>query len=210
MEFGLRRRLILSASLIVLIFAFTFLSLTFSQRSSTLSPTITAAPLTVGAVFRSNSELLNQSTRMSIYNFVVRNPGTQFRGICSLLNLPVGVAQYHLDILTKAGFLSTFRDGRYKRYFESKRFTEAEMSVISLLKHETAGKILSILLEGQAVSHKTLSSQLEISSQALTWQINRLKDMEFIKSLRKGTIVEYSLDEASVATVRRCTNLIRR
>jgi predicted transcriptional regulator len=83
------------------------------------------------------------------------------------------------------------------------------MAVISLLKHETAGKILLILLGKQVVPHKTLSSRLGISSQALTWQTNRLKQMGFIKGVRKGMLVEYSLDEASVTTIRRCVNLIR-
>ncbi len=84
------------------------------------------------------------------------------------------------------------------------------MTAISILRHKTAGKILLILLGKEVVSHRTLSSQLEISSQALTWQTNRLKEMGFIKSMRKGMLVGYSLDETSVATIRRCVNLIGR
>lgn len=204
----MKRRIILSVSLIVLISAFSFLTLTSSERNSILSPTIPSAPLFAGLVFRDNSELLNQSTRMEIYDFAVRNPGTQFRGICNFLNLPVGVAQYHLNLLTKAGLLSVFHDGRYKRYFEPKRFTRTEMTVISVFRHQTAGRILAILTKRPQISHKELALQLKISSQALTWHIKRLSNMGLIQNAREGMKVEYFLDEASALTVRKWVHLI--
>ena len=145
---------------------------------------------------------------MSIYNFVTINPGTHFRDLCDYLSLPIGVVQYHLGLLTRAGLLSIRRDGRYKRYFENRRFTEAEMKVISLLRHETAGKILAILMEKQAVFHRDLATQLKISSQALTWQINHLKKTGLVKSLTEGMRVKYFLKEENRATVRQCIELI--
>ncbi|NIR86718.1 winged helix-turn-helix transcriptional regulator [Candidatus Bathyarchaeota archaeon] len=206
----MKRSQILSVTLLVVIFAFSFLTVACSERNSAFSPTIPTAPLLVGATFRDNSASLNQSTRIEIYNFIITNPGTHFRAICNYLNLPIGVAQYHLSLLTKAGLLSVFRDGRYKRYFESKRFTETEMTAISFLRHETARKILLILLEKQTMPHKNLSRRLEISSQALTWQMNRLRETGLIESARDGMKVKYSLQEASVTAIRRCVDLIGR
>ena len=203
----MERKAILSSSLILLILGFSFLTLTYSQKSSDFSPTISTAPLFVGVIFRDDLASLNQSTRMEIYNFVTNNPGIQFRGICNGLNLPIGTVQHHLDLLTKAGLLSFFRDGRYKRYFESKRFTETEMTVISFLRHQTAGKILSILLEKVRISHRDLTQQLEISSQALTWQMKRLKDSGLVHGLREGMKVNYFLDEACAVAVRQWVHL---
>ena len=203
----MKRTVVLSCSLIVLILGFSFLTLTYSQKTSNFSPTFSTAPLFMGVVFRDNLASLNQSTRMEIYNFVKNNPGTQFRGICNCLNLPIGTAQYHLDLLTKAGLLSVFRDGRYKRYFESKRFTEAEMTVISFLRRQTAGRILSILLEKLRISHKDLAQQLEISSQALTWQMKRLKDSGLVRCLREEMRVDYLLDDTYTARVRQWIHL---
>jgi hypothetical protein len=34
----------------------------------------------------------------------------------------------------KAGFISVYTDGIYKRYFQSKTFTENDMEIISLLR----------------------------------------------------------------------------
>jgi len=77
------------------------------------------------------------------------------------------------------------------------------MKIISLLRHKTAGKILSILSEKQQPFHKDLASKLRISSQALTWQINRLRKMELIDFVTEGMKVRYFLDQENVAIVKR-------
>lgn len=92
------------------------------------------------------ARILNQTTRMMIRNLIKSHPGMHFKAICNYLNLPLGVVEYHLGVLTKAGLVSAFRDGRYKRYFEFERFDRRKMILISLLRRETAGKILLILL----------------------------------------------------------------
>ena len=66
------------------------------------------------------STLLNQTTRMDIYSFIKDNPGIHFRALSDCLNLPIGVLQYHLSLLVDGGLLSTYRDGRYKRYLIQK------------------------------------------------------------------------------------------
>ena len=214
----MKRNEILSASLIVLIFAFSFFVVAYSQGNlfhscsvpsvKDAQPIILSAPLVIRVGFHEDSTFLNQSTRMEIYDFVKKNPGVHFRGICNNLGLPIGVVQYHLGLLTSAGLLSVYPDGRYKRYFCSKKFGENEMKIISLLRHETAGKILSTLLEKQSVSHKDLASKLGMSSQALTWQINRLRKMGVIDFVTERMKIRYLLDEENAATVKWCLDLI--
>lgn len=157
-----------------------------------------------------NPPPLNQSTRIQIYSFIRNNPGIQFRGICNSLNLSVGVAQYHLGILTKAGLLSIFQDGRYKRFFKSKRFTEKEMAMISLLRHQTAERILSLLLRRQHMSHNELASKLSISSQALTWQISRLEKIGIVRRTKDVMKTVYFLDEANALTLKRCIDVLEK
>jgi DNA-binding transcriptional ArsR family regulator len=99
----------------------------------------------------------NNSTRTQIYSFIKDNSGIQFRGICASLSLPVGLAQYHLGVLIKAGLISFVRDGRYKRYFESKKFSKKEMIAISLLRHKTAKRIFEVLLNRKRMSHGELA-----------------------------------------------------
>ena len=143
--------------------------------------------------------VLTNSTRTAIYEFIKDNPGVQFRGICSQLGLSIGLAQFHLGVLTKAGLVSFFRDGKYKRFFESKRFSKKQMKIISVLRHETAGSILRAILERKEVSHGELAYELSISSQGLTWQMNRLRKNHLIAESKTNKKLLYSIEYANAA-----------
>jgi predicted transcriptional regulator len=171
-------------------------------------PLVLSVPLMVGIGHYRDYSCLNQTTRMQIYNLVKANPGIHFRGICRELGLPIGVVQYHLGLLTRAGLLSSRRGRRYRRYFESKRFGEIEMKVISLLRCDTAGRILAALLERGSILHKDLANKLDVSSQALSWQMNRLRKTGLIDAVNEGMKVRYLLDQQNAATVKQCLNLI--
>jgi predicted transcriptional regulator len=147
--------------------------------------------------------LLNQTTRMEIYSFVADNPGLHFRALSDSLNMPVGVLQYHLGLLVNGGLLSALQDGRYKRYFKSKVFNETEIRVISILRHTTSGKILSTIFKRPHITHKELASSLNISSQALSWHMKRLKETNLIKTDVEGISVKYSIDDSASAIVGR-------
>jgi predicted transcriptional regulator len=164
---------------------------------------IFSSSLVVGAALHDNSTLLNQTTRMKIYNLVRDNPGIHFRAICSSLNISIGVAQYHLDILTKAGFISVYTDGMYKRYFPSKTFTADDMKIISLLRHNTIRSILFLLSKNTQMTHKELASKIGITSQALTWQMNRLKKTGLINISQEGMSRKYSLNPEKATIMRR-------
>ena len=155
-----------------------------------------------------NLTFLNQSTRMKIYNFVKNNPGVHFRGICNSLGMPIGVVQYHLGLLANVGLLSVHSDGRYKRYFESQRFREDEVKVISLLRHDTSRNILVVLVENPLVTHKDLADRLEISSQALSWQMKYLQNMGVIENVKERLSVKYFIEETSYSLIKRCLSLL--
>jgi predicted transcriptional regulator len=154
------------------------------------------------------SAILNQSTRMSIYSYVESNPGLHFRALSKGLNLPVGVLQYHLGLLVSKGLLSTYQDGRYKRYFKSKSFSETAMKVISLLRNGTSGKILAALFTKPQTTHKDLAARLCLSSQALSWQMRRLEKIGVVNKRLDGLNVKYSLTEPVYAAVSQCACLL--
>jgi len=139
--------------------------------------------------------LISNSTRTEVYNFVVANPGIQFRGICTGLGIAIGTAEFHLGILKKAGLISFVRDGKYKRFFVTKKFSAREMKLISLLRHETTREILKTIAVEKTVSHGKLASELYITSQGLTWQMNRLREQGIVQGNCNATQVTYSLNE---------------
>ncbi len=187
--------------LLMLIFFFSYLALTCApyENGQLLKTPQVHFEAAVFASFLFNpgeqatAALLNQTTRMTVFNFVKDNPGFHFRAMSDCLKMPIGVLQYHLGLLVKGGLISAYSDGRYKRYFESGKFTENELKAISILRHKTAGRILFTLVEKEVALHKELAVELGISSQALSWQMNRLEEMGLIRKKAEG-LVKYTLD----------------
>lgn len=147
------------------------------------------------AVKVTQPSLISNSTRTKVYEFIVANPGIQFRGICSGLSIAIGTAEFHLGILKKAGLISFVRDGKYKRFFANKKFSAKEMKLISLLRHETIKQILKMITNEKTISHSKLASKLSITSQGLTWQMNRLREEGIVQEDSAVTRIGYSLNE---------------
>jgi predicted transcriptional regulator len=139
--------------------------------------------------------LTSNSTRMEVYNFVAANPGIQFRGICTGLGIAIGTAEFHLGVLKRAGLVSFVRDGKYKRFFVSKKYSIKEMKLISLLRHDNTRKIIKKIVSEEIVPHKKLATYLSITSQGLTWHMNQLRKEGIIEESIDGIKVAYSLNE---------------
>ncbi len=140
-------------------------------------------------------------TRNAILNFVTTNPGVQFRAICSSLGLTVGVVQFHIAVLQKAGLVTYIRKGKYKRFFAAGKFSKKQMETIAHLRLNTVKNIFKALLEGKNLSHHELAMHVSISSQGLTWQMNRLRETGFIAETRNGLNVTYALHQTCVPLV---------
>lgn len=136
------------------------------------------------------------STRMEIYSYINANPGVQFRAICAGLTLPVGLVQYHLRVLLKSGLISFVRDGKYKRFFVSKKYTKKQIAAITALRHKTAKRIFQVLLNKKQLSHGKLAEELCISPQALTWQMKQLRSTKFLLQVNDGLKTLYSIDQS--------------
>ena len=168
------------------------------QNINNLHEISVSIPIVIGASLHSNhSQPLEQPTRLEIYDYIKSNAGMHFRGICDGLGLSVGVVQYHLSVLEHAGKITACKDGQNKRYFEHGAFTTADMQLISLMRHGTAATILTILAQSGSVLHRDLASSLGISSQALTWQMNQLKETGLINAEKTGVNVRYIFTEAT-------------
>jgi predicted transcriptional regulator len=198
MQPALKRAII--AIVLASIVMVSFAALMQQQKDATADPYYLLAFPTASFtadVGTNNQAPFNNSTRTQIYNYIEGNPGVQFRGVCAALSLPVGLAQYHLGVLVKSGLVSFIRDGRYKRFFRSKKFSRKQMLTISLLRHETAKRILEALLNKKQLSHGELACEVSITPQALTWQMKCLGKTEFILQASEGLRTIYSLDENS-------------
>ncbi len=173
-------------------------SLTTNLTAPLASPAFSSQIVFSDIAREAQSPLISNSTRAQVYEFIVANPGIQFRGVCTGLCIAIGTAEFHLGILKKAGLISFVRDGKYKRFFPAKKFSVKEMKLISLLRHETSRIILKTLAAEKTVSHGKLASDLYITSQGLTWQMNRLREQGIVQGNWAATQVTYSLNEIYV------------
>ncbi|MCW4023876.1 MAG: winged helix-turn-helix transcriptional regulator [Candidatus Bathyarchaeota archaeon] len=159
-------------------------------------------PIAVVAGLHSNaSDCLNQPTRNQIYVFIKDNPGVHFRGICDGLCLSVGVVQYHLDVLGHAGLIVAYADGQNVRFFLQGAFSETDMQLISLMRHQTTGQILLILAQNENALHRDIAATLGLSSQALTWQINQLREAGYVCAEKTGVNVAYNLKTVDIGSL---------
>ncbi len=161
-----------------------------------------------GNTLTERTPLPDNVTRTEIYNYISANPGLQFRAICSGLGLSIGVVQFHLALLQKAGLIDAIRKGKYKRFFAAGKFTLKQMETIAALRLSTVKNILKALLEGKRVSHHELAGQLRISSQGLTWQMNRLREAGIIQETRSGLNVTYTIGKTHVPLVTQAMMLL--
>jgi predicted transcriptional regulator len=155
-----------------------------------------SVPIIIGATLHSNP--LDQPTRHEIYFYIKENPGVHFRGICDALGLSVGVVQYHLSVLEKAGLITSYADGQNVRYFDHSYAAKTDLKLVSLMRHDTTAQILTILAQNKSALHRDIANTLGISSQALTWQMNQLKNAGLISAEKVGVNVRYGLSDAEV------------
>jgi len=198
--------------LLILIVAVSFATLIQRQQHAALLAATSGGTFLTAFTLQANvaerPTVFNNATRVAIYDFIKANPGVQFRGICTQLGISIGLAEFHLGVLKKAGLISFFRDGRYKRFFVSKKFSQKQMKLISLLRHDTARSIIKTMLEGKQASHSTLACQLAITSQGVTWQMNRLKKDDIIQESKDGMKITYSLENAYAPMLTELVNLV--
>lgn len=185
--------------------SYDLLSFSISTNHLSIAPSTCELQETFAATTQS---VLTNSTRAEIYSFVQANPGVSFRGICDGLGLSIGLAQFHLGVLTKAGLVSFFRDGKYKRFFGAKLFSKKQMKIIAVLRHKTEGNILKTILEKTQVSHSELARELSITSQGLTWHINRLEKTHLISEAENGNRLLYSLDQTNASLLAEMAKVI--
>jgi predicted transcriptional regulator len=180
-----------------------------SLKAATVDPFSMLALPSSTITQTSIQSVLDNATRAEIYNYIDENPGIQFRAICTGLCLPVGLVQYYLAGLTKAGLISYIRDGKYKRFFLSKRFSKREMAAISLLRHKTIKKIIQVLLCKKELSHCRLACEVSVTSQALTWQMNYLRSTKLILQVNDGLKTIYYLDKSSAPLLQKYLAVIK-
>ena len=144
---------------------------------------------------------LNLTSRATIYEFIQSNPGTHMRNICESLSISIGSVQYHLDRLTEYELIESEKESKYKRFFVSRRFTEFEKRLIAFLRKPNAKLIVKYTSTQEGCSHQELANLLGVSSQAITWHVQRLKEEKIIESWSREYSTYYRVTDETHAAL---------
>ena len=174
-----------------------------SQQSGAATPlALLATPAGVWSFTDGRYLSANMTTRGEIMAYILINPGVYLREMSEDLGLAMGVVQYHAWVLSKNGEIEECRSGRYRRFFGAGRYHEEERLVISLLKQGTTGRILEKLAGSEFLTHMTLARALGLSSQALSWQMKRLKEIGIVEmNITQNQVRGYRLLPSAVPIV---------
>ncbi|MHA1368574.1 MAG: hypothetical protein ACTSRA_02500 [Promethearchaeota archaeon] len=130
-------------------------------------------------------ELLLNDTRRELYSIISLNPGISFNQIKVRLGRGTKILLWHLNILKEFGCIwSTSFDSRSKAFF-TKEFSEENWTkdglyIMHICHNMKVKKILDYLLVHDSASLPEMSTILELSRQAIEYQLKKLIERKII------------------------------
>jgi predicted transcriptional regulator len=101
--------------------------------------------------------------RDAIVGYLATTPGAHFSKVRDDLQLGTGETQYHLRQLSDEGTVESHRDGDYRRFFPTARFSTFEKRALSYLRRETPRGMLVELLRDPGITAGELAAELDVS-----------------------------------------------
>lgn len=124
-------------------------------------------------------------TRSRIAETVRTNPGLHFSEIVDHLDLAPGQVQYHVRRLADSGDVVADSLGGRTHYFPPS-YAAWERRALALLRRETAGDVVALLLEAERARPETVAEELGIARSTLEWQLDRLVAADLVAKRRDG------------------------
>ncbi len=138
------------------------------------------------------------STRRRIYEEIVLNPGLHFRELQRRLDMPVGMLEYHLNVLLKDELIVSREDGRYIRFFANTYMSHQERKIMGFLRNEIVRKIIIFLLENGRVKQRDIANFVGISPSTLSYHLNKLVKGGILLREIEGRERYYSLKDPKI------------
>lgn len=128
------------------------------------------------------------NTRASIVDTIEGRPGIHFSEVVRSLDLAPGQVQYHLRRLKDENIVVVDKYQGQTHYYPPD-FDEWERRALAILRRETAGDIVAILLEEGPTPPSTIVNELNIARSTLEWHLDRLVNHGLIEKRRKNSYV---------------------
>ena len=135
--------------------------------------------------------------RREIYEFISQNPGLHLRDISRRMNIPFSTLKYHLSSLEKRNIVSFEKQGKYERFFVSKKIGEEEKKIIGFLQKKEYLHIILWFYMVVQFSQKELARYMEKHPTTVGFHLRRLRQAGIVKviPIENGMIVKESLPQ---------------
>lgn len=145
--------------------------------------------------YNSNSIIGTSENRRSIIEYIKNNPGAHLRRIVKDLSLPMGLAQYHLDVLQREGMIRSLKLGMYRHYYSIEINDQRHEVVLAFMTHEMARDILIYLIEHPGSTQGDIAKFKHVSAPTINWYMTRLISAGMVFSIREGKIIRYYIQD---------------
>lgn len=157
--------------------------------------TILGSLIVLPAGLRKAKESLANKNRVSIMDFIAKNPGCVISHIIKKENIPKGTARYHLKKLRSEGKIILKRMGKALRIFISSRaLSDKEKTVAAYASNEKDRTILYTILECEGSTNQYLSDKLHMSKSAMHKYLKKYEGSGIVKFKFEGRNKKYFLD----------------
>lgn len=121
--------------------------------------------------------------RHRIAAYIEFHPGVHFSELVRALDLANGQVQYHLDQLHDDD--RVIEEHLYgKTHYYPPTFESWERRALALIRRETAGDIVALLLADGPTRPETVADRLDIARSTVEWHIDRLVAHDIVRKER--------------------------
>ncbi|MCK9579779.1 MAG: winged helix-turn-helix transcriptional regulator [Methanoregula sp.] len=146
-----------------------------------------------------NKNVLDNTSRNSVYCFIRKNPGAGFTEISQKTGVGPGTLRYHLSLLKLMNKITTLKTTRNSRYFEnSGSYSVLEQKVLKFLHNEPSRIILEHLLKKPDMTRVELEQALGISGAGVNWHLHRFSDEGILMIAKDGRNARYIINPDAV------------
>jgi len=138
-------------------------------------------------------------TRRHIYNAIVRYPGLHERELARKLDMSLSTLDYHLHYLAKRDIIVFRKDGRYTRYFATRKVGREDKKIIAILRQNTPRAMVLYLLTRPNAIHKEIAKSVGKSPSTVSFHLKKMVGVGIVEAVSLGRETAYHIaDEDKV------------
>ncbi|HVL86829.1 MAG TPA: winged helix-turn-helix transcriptional regulator [Candidatus Thermoplasmatota archaeon] len=141
-------------------------------------------------------QVLDHGTRHDMLSMITAKPGTSFKELQDAVRLADGPTTWHLEKLSREGFVSLVRDGKTRRYF-TKDFPPTLAKAIVAVREPSRRALLHGIFARAGASQTELAAAVGLSPPTALHHLDILEKQGLVEAWREGRVKRYRATETA-------------